>query len=163
MRPQMKSTLIWSLLGLSLALNAALAVGHLRGSTARKKSSAGEPAEGGYCLLDKLELDADQKRRLAAMQRSMHDKRAAYWQRASAIKRELAEALSRAQADRAALNAQLDRYAANQAAMQRAVAEHLLGVSALLRPEQREAFSTLLRTEMFSGIRSDRSTPAGAR
>jgi len=162
MRPPMKSTLIWSLLGLSLALNVALAVGYLQRSTARAERS-GEQAGSGHCLLDRLELDGEQKRRLTALRRSMQDKRAAYWQRASAIKRELAEALSAPPADRAALNAQLDRYAANQAAMQRAVAEHLLGVSALLRPEQREAFSTLLRTEMFSGIRSDRSTPEGAR
>jgi len=163
MRPQMKSTLIWSLLGLSLALNAALAVGHLRGPTAKAETSPGGEAEEGHCLLDRLALDAEQKRRLAVMRRAMHDKRAAYWQRAIAVKRELAEAISATQADRAALNAQLDRYADNQAAMQRAVAEHLLGVSAMLRPEQREAFRTLLRTEMFSGIRSTRRSPAGAR
>ena len=55
-----------------------------------------------------------------------------------------------------------DRYAENQAAMQRAVAVHLRGVNAMLRPEQRETFRALLRTEMFRGIRSSRTGPEDA-
>jgi len=155
MRPQVKSTIIWSLLGLSLALNVALGIGHLRGDAA--PTTAAPAVDHDYCLLDQLDLDGDQQRRLAEMRRKMHEKRAEYWQRATAIKGELAEAISAAELDRAALDTQLDRYAETQAAMQRAVAEHLLGVSAMLRPEQRDAFRTLLRTEMFQGIRSTRS------
>ena len=155
MRPQMKSTIIWSLLGLSLALNVALGIGDLRGTAAGR--IAGRPAEDDHCLLDRLELDGDQQRRLGEMRRKMHDKRAAYWQRATAIKGELAEAISATNPDRAALHTQLERYAENQAAMQRAVAEHLRGVNAMLRPEQRETFRALLRTEMFRGIRSSRT------
>ena len=163
MRPQVKSTILFSALGLSLALNAALLIGHLRDRGAAAGPSAAPPAGEGYCLLDRLELDAGQQRRLSEMRRHMQDKRRAYWQRAAAIKGELAEALSATRADRATLDAPLERYAENQAAMQRAVAEHLLGVSAMLRPAQREVFKTLLRAEMFQGIRSTRSAPAGAR
>jgi Spy/CpxP family protein refolding chaperone len=155
MRPQVKSTILFSVLGLSLALNAALLIGHLRGQATTTGSD-------DYCLLDRLELDTGQQRQLAEMRRGMREKRSAYWQRATAIKVELAQAICAAQVDRAALDVQLERYAANQAAMQRAVAEHLLGVSAMLRPEQREAFRTLLRAEMFRGIRPSRSKPTGA-
>jgi hypothetical protein len=162
MRPQVKSTVIFSILGLSLALNAAVLIGHLRGTTGKTDDHAAHPAAGDYCLLDRLELDGEQQRRLAEMRRRMHEKRTAYWQRATAIKRDLAETICAAQTDRAALDAQLARFAENQAAMQRAVAGHLTGVNAMLRPGQRDAFRTLLRTEMFSGIRPSHSTPAGA-
>lgn len=160
MRPQVKSTVVFSVLGLSLALNVALAIGYLRACA--PKTTAASAAGDDSCLLDRLELDADQQRRLAEMRRKMLDKRAAYWRRAGSIKIELAEAISATRTDRAALDALLDRYADNQADMQRAVAGHLLGVCAMLRPKQREDFRTLLRTEMFRGIRSSRSTPAGA-
>jgi hypothetical protein len=162
MRPQVKSTILFSVLGLSLALNAALLIGYLRGQATAAETAEPQPPEEDYCLLDCLELDSEQQRRLAEMQRRMHEKRAAYWQRATAVKVELAEAISAARADRAALDVQLDRYAKNQAAMQHAVAEHLLGVSAMLRPEQRDRFRTLLRSEMFRGIRSSRSNSVGA-
>ncbi len=158
MRPQVKSTIIWSLLGLSLALNATLGIGDLRDLAASK---AAAPAEDRICLFDRLYLDDDQQRRLAEMRRKIHEKRAAYRQRAAAIRVELAEAISATEVDRAALDTQLERYAENQAAQQRAVAEHLVGVSAMLRPEQRDAFRTLLRTEMFRGLRSNRSNNPG--
>jgi hypothetical protein len=161
MRPQVKSTILFSVLGLSLALNAAMAIGRLRGSAGQASASAG-PAAKGYCLLDRLELDAGQQRRLAEMRRRMHARRAEYWQRVGAIKGWLAEAICAAPVDRTELDAQLERYTKNQATMQRAVADHLLGVNAMLRPGQREAFRTLLRTEMFRGIRPTRSTAAGA-
>ena len=150
MRPQVKSTILWSLLGLSLALNAALGIGYLRSAAAM--SGGDSPTQDDYCLLDRLELDGDQQDRLVEMRSKMRAKRADYRHRANAIKAELAEAISATNADRAALDTQLGRYAENQAAMQRAVAEHLLGVNAMLRPEQRGTFRTLLRTEMFRGI-----------
>ena len=70
-------------------------------------------------------------------------------------KGDLAQALS---SSRGQPDALLDSYAKNQAEMQRAVADHLLSVNAMLRPDQREGFRTLLRTEMFRGIRP---LPAG--
>lgn len=154
MRPQVKSTIIWSFLGLSLALNAALVVDQLRGSVAG--TGAARPTADDTCLLDHLELDGEQQRRLDGMRRRMHGMRADYRRRADAIKAELAEAISATPVDRAELERQLDRYAENQAAMQHAVAEHLLGVGAMLRPGQRDAFRTLLRGEMFRGIQPAR-------
>lgn len=149
----MKTTLLWSLLGLSLALNAALAIGHLRSEAARN-GPPGDDAKDGQCLLDRLSLDREQQLRLAEMRRTMRERRTAYWRQAEAIKGELAEAICSSDMQPGALDAQLTRYAENQAAMQRAVAEHLRGVNAMLRPEQREGFRNLLRTEMFRGIRS---------
>lgn len=160
MRPRVKSTIVFSILGLSLAMNAALAIGLLRGVPEHNRAAA--PAGSNYCLLDRLDLDNGQKRRLAAMRRRMHEKRSAYWQRATAIKVELAEAICAAPADHGLLEVQLARYAANQAEMQRAVADHLLGVNAMLRPAQRDAFRTLLRNEMFRGIRPSPDATTGA-
>jgi Spy/CpxP family protein refolding chaperone len=157
MRPQVKSTLISSFLGLSLALNAALSIGYFR--SVEEKTAVASSNADGYCLLDRLDLDVEQQRRLAEMRRKMREKRANYWQRATAMRIELAQAISTTKTDKANLSAQLKRYAANQAAMQRAVAQHLLEVNAMLRPEQRDTFRTLLRTEMFRGIRSSWRTP----
>ncbi len=161
MRPQVKSTIILSLLGLSVALNVAMAIGYVRG-TERPIAHATRADDEDYCLLDELELDAEQKRRLAEMRRTMQEARAAYWRRASTIKAELAEAILAAHDSSADVHGQLERYAENQAAMQRAVAEHLHRVNAMLRPEQRETFRTLLRTEMFRGIRPSRTGPEDA-
>jgi hypothetical protein len=160
MRPQVKSTIIWSLLGLSLAMNAALGIGQRCGAAA--ETSAALPVADDECLLDRLELDVDQQRRLDDMRRRMHELRADYRQRADTLKADLAESISATRVDRAVLAAQLDRYAENQAAMQRAVAAHLLGVGAMLRPGQRDAFRTLLRTEMFRGLRPTRGEAGGA-
>lgn len=154
MRPQVKSTVIFSILGLSLALNIATVPWSVRGL-------ARGTAEDD-CLLDRLDLDAEQQRRLAAMRRKMLEKRRAYQQRAAAIKTALAEEISTAPKETQALSAQLERYVANQAAMQREVAKHLLGVRAMLRPDQREAFEVLLRDEMFRGIDVSRSTAVSA-
>jgi len=148
----MKTTLLLSALGLSLALNVALGIGHLRA-----RSSSATIARGidrDPCLLDRLKLDDGQRLRLREMRRRMHEKRALFFQRSSAIKAGLAEAIGAASSSRTQLDAELARYAENQAAMQRAVAEHLVAVSAMLRPEQRDGFRTLLQSEMFSGIRS---------
>jgi Spy/CpxP family protein refolding chaperone len=167
MSPQSRSTVVLSLLGLSLALNAALAIGYFRdgvgwGNEDRAAvaaagtvlESATDRAAGDYCLLDRLDLDDDQQARLDEMRRTMHEKRDAFRLRAGEIKSALADAICAGEDGRATLDEQLERYAANQAAMQRAVADHLSGVNAMLRPEQRETFRTLLRTEMFRGIRS---------
>lgn len=160
MRPQVKATIVWSLFGLSLALNAVMVVGHLRG--AWEKTLVTSPVDDASCLLDRLQLDAEQQRRLARLRRIMSEKRAVYLQRATAIKSELAETIPATPADRAVLDAQLARYAENQATMQRAVAEHLLAVGAMLRPDQRETFRTLLHTEIFRRIEAPRGNPAGA-
>ena len=154
MRPQMKTTILASMLGLSLALNAALAIGHLRSLDTNRSTPADHQASDDYCLLDSLELDAAQQQRLAEMRRRMHEKRTAFWQQANAIKADLADAICSVDRNHEGLDVHLERYAKNQAAMQRAVAEHLRDVNAMLRPEQRDGFRALLRTEMFRGIRS---------
>lgn len=154
MRPQVKTTILASVLGLSLALNAALAIGHLRSGDTNRSAPAGHQATDAYCLLDTLDLDAAQQQRLAEMRRRMHGKRTAFWQQANTIKADLADAICSADRNQEGLDSNLKRYAKNQAAMQRAVAEHLRDVNAMLRPEQRDGFRALLRTEMFRGIQS---------
>jgi hypothetical protein len=146
----MKTTLLMSALGLSVALNVSLAWGQLRGAG----TSADQDPNSSECLLDRLELDDEQRGRLSKMRKKMLDKRTAFWRGSAAIKTALAEAISAEGSSRARLDELLGRYAESQAGMQRAVADHLLEVSAMLRSDQREEFRILLRTEMFRGIRS---------
>ena len=148
MRPQMIITILASALGLSVAMNVSLGIGCLhRADTSNE------------CMLDKLQMDAAQRERLSEMRRKMQDKRAAFWRHSAAIKAELAEAICASSSSHTRLDPLLDRFAENQAGMQRAVAGHLSEVNAMLRPDQQEAFRVLLRTEMFRGIRT---LPAGA-
>jgi hypothetical protein len=149
----MKITILASALGLSLALNVSLGIGHLHKAGTSEHGSAVPDAPQSRCLLDSLQLDAAQRERLSEMRRKMQDKRAAFWQRSAAIKAELAEAICASSSSRTQLDPLLDRYAKNQAGMQRAVAGHLSDVNAMLRSDQQEAFRILLRTEMFRGIR----------
>jgi Zn-dependent oligopeptidase len=158
MHPRVRTTLLLSLLGLSVALNVSLLLG-LQRRAAAAPAAKGEAASD--CLLDRLQLDTEQRRRLAAMRQRMHQRRARYWQRTAALRAELAAAICAPAPDAAGLDGLLERYAAEQAAMQRAVADHLVGVNGLLRPGQRQAFRALLRREMFSGIRK-LSQAAGA-
>ena len=155
MRPQVKTTILVSALGLSVALNVSLVMGYLQEASANADGPAAPDAPGNRCLLDRLQLDVEQRQRLSEMRQKMREKRSAFWRRAAAIKADLAQALS---SSRGQPDALLDSYAKNQAEMQRAVADHLLSVNAMLRPDQREGFRTLLRTEMFRGIRP---LPAG--
>lgn len=143
MRPQVKITILASVLGLSVALNVSLGIGYLL------RADTGE-----QCMLDRLQLDSKQRARLSEMRRKMQDKRAAFWRRSAEIKAELAEAICASRSSRTQLDPLLDRFAENQAGMQRAVAGHLLDVNAMLRSDQQEAFRVLLRTEMFRGIRT---------
>ena len=158
MRPQMKTTIFASLLGLSLALNAALVIGQLQGKKTDQQLPAAQQALDDYCLLDSLGLDAEQQERLVEMRRRMHERRKTFWQRANAIKVDLTDAISSLDGDQARIDVHLERYAKNQAAMQRAVVEHLRTVNAMLRPEQQDGFRVLLRSEMFSGISSASGT-----
>ncbi len=153
MRPQMKITILASALGLSVALNVSLGIGYLHKAGTSEHGSAVPDAPQDQCLLDRLQLDAEQRERLSEMRRKMRDKRAAFWQRSAAIKAELAEAICASSSSLAQIDPLLDRYAKNQAGMQRAVASHLSDVHAMLRPDQQEEYRILLRTEMFRGIR----------
>jgi hypothetical protein len=110
-------------------------------------------------MLDRLQLDAKQQARLSEMRRGVQEKRKTFWRRSAAIRAELAKGICASDSSRAQIEPLLDRFAENQAEMQRAVAGHLLDVNAMLRPDQQEEFRVLLRTEMFRGIRA---LPAGA-
>jgi hypothetical protein len=153
----MKTTLLMSALGLSVALNVSLAWGQLQGAG----TGADQDLNNSECLLDRLELDDEQRARLSEMRDKMRDRRTAFWRRSAAIKAELAEAISTEGAGRERLDDLLERYANGQAGMQRAVADHLLAVNAMLRSDQREEFRILLRTEMFRGIRSPTTAAPG--
>jgi hypothetical protein len=150
----MKITILASALGLSVALNVSLGIGYLHKAGASEPESAVPDVPKKPCLLDRFQLNTAQRERLFEMRRKMHDKRVAFWQRSVAIKADLAEAICASCSSRTQIDPLLDRYAKNQAEMQRAVAGHLSNVNAMLRPDQQEEFRILLRTEMFRGIRS---------
>jgi len=156
MRPQVKTTVFVSILSLSLALNLSFAIGYLgndrSGGESNVESSGGADIQ---CLLDMLDLDKNQQKRLSGMRQRMNEKRVSFWQRSSEIKTALASAIC--DSSRSRLDSLLDNYAENQASMQRAVANHLTEVNEMLRPEQRESFRKLLMTGMFRGIRPTRA------
>ncbi len=152
MRAQVKTTVLLSALGLSVALNLSLGVGHMFRARAREPGGRVRGATSGRCLLDRLDLDARQRESLSVLRQTMRGKRAAFWRRAAALKAELAEAIYVSGSDRAQLDRLLEEFAQNQADMQVAVVDHLVSVKSMLHPGQREEFRTLLRTEMFRGI-----------
>ena len=152
MRQRMKITILAAALGLSLALNVSLVIGTLRQAEAQPGVDAPRGADE-QCLLDSLQLDEGQRERLATLRREMLTKRRAFWQRSARIKAELADAICASSRDQDQIDSLLDRYAENQADMQREVVAHLLRVHALLRPDQREPFHVLLRTHIFRGTR----------
>jgi len=150
MRIQVKTTVFASILSLSLALNISFVIGYLMNSRdgGRKEASGDTDIQ---CLLDRLNLDHDQQKRLSVMRKRMNEKRVSFWQRSSEIKIALASAICDPSQSR--LDLLLKTYAENQASMQRAVANHLTEVNEMLRPEQRKSFRNLLMKGMFSGIR----------
>lgn len=158
MRPQVKSTILISVLALSLALNISLVIGLLSGAETDGREAVSADTAKAWCLLDDLRLDEGQRGQLREMRQEMQRKRGKFWQRSAEIKAQLSEAICARPSDRAQIDALLDHYLKIQAGMQRVVADHLLNVSAMLRPGQMEEFRTLLRTEMFRGIRA---VPAG--
>jgi len=147
-----KNTIVASALGLSLALNASLLLGHVKRSGSSLPALAAPAPSQPRCLLDAIDLDDGQRDRLSKLRREMRPKRAAYWKRARAIKAELANAVADPNADRARVDRLVERYGENQESMQREVAAHLMNVNDLLRPDQRDHYRALLRDEMFRGI-----------
>ena len=145
------TTILVSVLGLSVALNASLIFGAWR----RAGPLEGPAADAGdeRCLLDSLQLDEEQHERLAVLRREMLAKRRSFWRRSAEVKAELAAAICAADTDQERIDSLLERYSENQARLQREVVAHLLRVHAMLRSDQREQFHALLRTEIFRGTR----------
>lgn len=153
MRSQVKTTILVSVLALSLALNVSLVLGALSRADAQPGVTPDRGDDDERCMLDRLQLDTEQRGRLAVFRREMLAKRRAFWQRSADIKAELADAICAQTSDRERIDSLLLRYSENQAAMQREVVEHLSRVHAMLRPDQREQLHTLLRTDIFRGTR----------
>jgi len=153
MRPQVKTTLLISGLGLSLAMNVAFTIGALRRADAAAPRDAASRTTPPFCLLERLQLDSGQRARLAKMRQRLQVKRSAFWRRSAAIKANLADAICAPHTRPERLESLLARYAHEQSEMQRSVTDHLRQVGAMLRPDQRDTFHALLRTEMFHGLR----------
>lgn len=154
MRPQVKTTLLLAGLGLSLAMNAAFAIGTFRRAGAAAPREQTSRTTAPLCLLDRLQLDSAQRAKLAEMRQRLQVKRETFWRRSAAIKAELADAICAQDTRSGKLDRLLARYAREQSRMQRSVTDHLRQVGAMLRPDQRKRFHRLLRTEMFRGLRS---------
>jgi len=144
---------------LSLALNLSLAIGHLLPASGPGSETRG--ADAGQCFLDRMPLDARQRQKLSVLRQTMRGKRAAFWQRATTLKSQLAESICSEKPERSQVVRLVDEFAQNQADMQRTVVDHLLSVSAILSPEQRKQFRTRLRSKMFQGLGHRPSNPVG--
>lgn len=158
MRPRMRTTLLTSALGFSVALNLSLAIGLVLRAGPRGSGGEIHRAPSHRCLLEELDLSADQHESLSALRRAMRQRREEFWRRGATLKAELAEAICAPSPDRDRLAFLLDDFGQSQATMQAAVVDHLVNVNALLSPEQGERFRALLRTEVFRGMESATGT-----
>jgi hypothetical protein len=135
-------------------MNVAFAIGTFRRAGAAAPREGTTRATPPLCLLDRLQLDSAQRAKLAKMRQRLQVKRETFWRRSAAIKAELADAICAQDTRSGTLDPLLARYAREQRQMQRSVTDHLRQVGTMLRPDQRERFHELLRTEMFRGLRS---------
>lgn len=154
MRSNVKTTILVSLLGFSLALNLSQAIGWPPQPDPGAGRATAAADSQDLCLVDRMELDGGQREKLLELRSVMQAKRTCYWERCAEIKERLADAICAPSSRGDLLDPLLEDYLNNQAEMQRVVAGHLLEVHALLDERQRETFRTLLRTEIFRGIRS---------
>lgn len=159
MRPQVRTTILVSALGLSVALNVSLGFGLVLRSrdAAGRAGSASTRARG--CLLDDLNLSSAQRARLSALRRKIQVLHREHWRRTDALKTDLADAISAERLDRGQIDRLLGVFADNQTRVQRAVVEHLLNVMSILDREQRGEFRKLLRRQIFRRIGTN--TPQG--
>jgi Spy/CpxP family protein refolding chaperone len=159
MRPQVRTTILVSALGLSVALNVSLGFGLVLRSRDAAGCAGGAPARARGCLLDDLNLSSAQRARLSALRREIQVQHREHWRRTDALKTDLADAISAERPDRGQIDRLLGAFADNQTRVQRAVVEHLLNVMSMLDREQRGEFRKLLRRQIFRRIGTN--TPQG--
>jgi Spy/CpxP family protein refolding chaperone len=137
-----KRLLPWALLAASLAANAAMLLAPPRPFPA---AATDEPL-----IFAKASLDPDQRVRIRALRSELLARRAEHERRLAGLRGQLAAALGKEPEARAEIDATLGRISEAQAAFQRAVVEHVLGVRAVLTPEQRPAFESIVATQVQS-------------
>ncbi len=151
----MRRIIFWALLGLSLSANVAVAAIAL-GKGPVSRGAPGEPP-----LFAKVSLDLDQRARILALREKLLADRAEQAARLAALRRTLADLLTREPVDSPAIDGTLAAIEAGQAGFQRRVVAHVLAVRAVLRPEQRPAFEALVAEHMRTGAPLDPSAPSG--
>jgi Spy/CpxP family protein refolding chaperone len=143
----MKRAVLFGLLVVSLAVNAAVAFHALRRHA--PGVVPGMPAEPP--LFRALALDEAQKAAILARRAQLMALREATSARLAALRGELADAIPQGAAGRARIDDVLARMEGAQREYQRAVVEHLLAVRESLLPAQRPVFERLVRERLCSG------------
>ena len=141
----MKRLLPWALLTASLAANIALGVSSARGERSEFPS---EPL-----IFSKVSLDPGQRARISTLRAELLAHREENQRNLAASKQQLAAAIAKDPEDRAAVDSSLRDIAQSQAQFQRAVVDHVLEVRAVLRPDQRPAFESIIARHMEAGGR----------
>jgi len=157
----MTRIVFWTLMGLSLSANLAVAAVAL-GRDSLPRGSPGEPP-----LFSKVSLEPDQRARIMALREKLLADREEQAKRLAALRATLADLLTRDPADPPAIDGTLAEIEVGQASFQRRVVAHVLAVREVLRPEQRPAFEALVAQHMRTGApldpSSDAVAPSGAR
>ncbi len=144
----MKPVVLWTLLGLSLSANAAVAAVAVGRHAPRLLPR--EPL-----LFQKVSLDADQRARVVALREELLADAQARAGQLAALRGALADELAREGADPRAVDETLAAIEAAQAGFQRRVVTHVLAVREVLRPEQRPAFLALVARHLREGTPLD--------
>jgi Spy/CpxP family protein refolding chaperone len=152
----MRRIVLWTLLGLSLSANMAVAAIAL-GRDSRPRGMPGEPP-----LFAKVSLDPDQRARVTALRERLLADREEQAKRLAALRATLAALLTRDPTDQRAIDGMLAEIEAGQAGFQRRVVAHVLAVREVLRPDQRPAFEELVAQHMRTGAPLDPSSAGGA-
>jgi Spy/CpxP family protein refolding chaperone len=139
----MKRLFFRAILALSLAVNVTVGVMALRHRA---------PASGHMPLLSEVQLDPDQRAKILSLREGFLSFRENRNAQTAQLRVRLADLLKTDTPDRAAIDAVLAQINQSQAALQSRAVEHVLGVRALLRPDQRPAFEKLMTKNLERGI-----------
>ena len=138
----MKRLAFWAVLAASLSANLAVAAVAVR---QRGSAPPNEPL-----LFSKVALDTAQRSRISALRAELLAERDEHARRIGDLRIQLASTILHESADQTHVETILREIASSQAAMQRAAVDHVLAVKAVLRPDQRPAFSEMVASHMRS-------------
>lgn len=126
----------WALLTASLAANVALGLMSMR--------DPGGKLPDQPLVFSKVQLDPEQRERIVSLRSELLARREETQTALQQLRGKLAAEMAREPEDRLAVTSTLAQIAQSQARFQQAVVDHVLAVRAVLRPDQRPAFQSVV-------------------
>jgi hypothetical protein len=151
----MSRVFLWSLLAVSLAANATIAVLALRAPSAQGLPSS-VIAPRSPCLLAQVALEPGQRAQVAEIRKRFLAHREAHARRTGEMRERLARLLVQESPEWERIDQEISEISRAQGSLQRAIVEHVLAVRSLLHGEQRLAFTR----NLGELVRSGRALPA---